>query len=132
MRSVFLACVLLGCSRTAPHAVADPSADARVPVVEPESSVTTLPLVSGCGCAYQCAHGIRRGPEGVWDVTHDFLDSATIKAVIQRWCFDDKGHAYPEASAPKEASFCRLVFYDRTPCGGECIPTTKFTHCGEK
>lgn len=123
----------LACGKSAPvHAVADPAADARsAPSAEPESE-SFLPLVSGCGCAYQCARSIRRGPDGVWDVTHDFLDSTTVSAVIERWCFDDKGHAYPEAGAPKDATFCRRVFYDRSPCGGECIPTTKFMRCGGK
>lgn len=83
-----------------------------------------LPLVSGCGCAYQCARGVRVGPDGVWDVTHDFLDSATLKAVIETRCFNDAGLA--------SAGDCQKVFFDRTACGGECVPTTAHLRCGDK
>jgi hypothetical protein len=123
LRAVVASLLCLGCGKSAPtHAVADPARDA--------ASETLLPLVSGCGCAYQCGRSIRQRPDGVWDVTHDHLDSTTVSAVIERWCFDEKGRAYPEAGAPKDATFCRRVFYDRTPCGGECIPTTSFVRCG--
>lgn len=118
---------VLGCGRSAPpHAVADRVVDAPVSV----DAGWSLPLVSGCGCAYQCAHAVRQGPDGVWEVTHDLLDSTTVRAVVERRCFDDRGNAYPEAGAPKEAKLCRQVFYDRTPCAGECIPTTAFLRCG--
>jgi len=121
--------LVLGCGRSAPpHAIADPVVDAHVRVSS--DAGLSLPLVSGCGCAYQCAHALRQGTDGIWEVTHDFLDSTTVRAVIERRCFDDKGHAYPEVGAPKEATLCRQVFYDRTPCGGECIPTTTFVRCG--
>jgi hypothetical protein len=113
-RIVLAAVMLLGCAK--------PRSDAPVDL--------RLPLVSGCGCAYQCGRGLKSGPDGVWEITHDFLDSTTLRAVIERWCFDAKGRAYPEAGAPKEASDCRRVFYDRTPCGGECIPTTTYVRCG--
>jgi hypothetical protein len=121
MRPLLAALVLLGCNKPAPHAIAD-AAPADV----------VLPIVSGCGCAYQCARALRTNPDGVWEVTHDFLDSTTVSAVIERRCFDDKGHAYAEAGAPKEATYCRRVFYDRSSCGGECIPTTAYLRCGEK
>ena len=119
-RWIVAALVMFGCGKSAPGNV-----EPRTP--EPD---TVLPLVSGCGCAYQCAHSVRHKPDGVWDVTHDYLDSTTVSAVIERRCFDEKGHAYPEAGAPKDATYCRRVFYDRTPCGGECIPTTTFVKCG--
>ncbi|MBI2390386.1 MAG: hypothetical protein HYV09_12425 [Deltaproteobacteria bacterium] len=118
----------LGCGNRTARAVPDPAADAR-----PETpSEMVLPLVSGCGCAYQCGRGLRVGPDGVWEVTHDFQDSVTTRAVIERWCFDAAGHAYPEKGAPVAATYCRRVFYDRTPCGGECIPSTAWVRCGEK
>ncbi len=118
MRPLLAALVLLGCDRRPVQAVADPVADAR----RDEPTATILPLVSGCGCAYQCARGLRVGADGVWEVTHDLLDSTTVKAVVERRCFDEKGHANP--------GDCTRVFYDRTPCGGECIPTTQYLRCG--
>jgi hypothetical protein len=71
-------------------------------------------------------------PDGSVEVTHDFQDSATTPAVIERWCFDDKGHGSPEKGAPKDAKNCRRVYYDRTPCGGECIPSTQYLRCETK
>jgi hypothetical protein len=128
-RALLFVALCLGCTRSPPpQAVADPQADAPRPIASSEHDLS-LPLVSGCGCAYQCAHGVREGAGGVWDVTHDFQDSATLPAVIELWCFDDKGHGYPQKAAPKEATLCRRVFYDRTPCGGECIPSTKYLRC---
>jgi len=125
--SLVAALLFLGCDKRPVQAVRDPAADARI---EPAPKAETLPLVSGCGCAYQCARGLRPGADGVWEVTHDFLDSTTVRAWIERWCFDSKGHAYPEAGAPKDATYCRRVFFDGTPCGGECIPSTTYVRCG--
>lgn len=125
--SLLGALLVLGCDKRPVQAVADPAGDAPRPAPPPDATV--LPLVSGCGCAYQCARGLRVRPDGAWDVTHDLLDSATVRASIERWCFDAKGHAYPELGAPKEATECKRVFFDGTPCGGECIPTTTYVRC---
>lgn len=119
--------LIAGCTESkAPHAVADPAADAHV---GPDASEPTLPLISGCGCAYRCGYGIRPRADGGWDVTHDLLDSVTIPATIERWCFDARGSGYPELGAPKEATNCQRVFHDRSACGGECIPSTQWLHC---
>ncbi|MFN7700706.1 MAG: hypothetical protein ACK5U8_22600 [Deltaproteobacteria bacterium] len=97
----------------------------------PTSSASTLclPLVSGCGCAYVCAQSLRQLDATRHDVVHDLLDSRTDEAVVERRCFDAAGHAYPEGGAPPEATNCRAVFYDLTPCGGECIPSTEYLDC---
>lgn len=124
--SLLAALLLVGCDKRPIRVAPDPAPDAR------SVESTSLPLVSGCGCAYQCGRGLRVDADGVWEITHDLLDSTSVKAVIERWCFDEKGHAYPEAGAPKEARACRRVFYDRTACGGECIPTTAHLRCGEQ
>ena len=99
------------------------------PPPPPAEDPTTLPLVSGCGCAYQCARVLKKRDGETWEVIHDLQDSATTIAVIERWCFDEKGHGYPEKGAPKEAANCLRVFYDRTPCGGECIPSIQNLRC---
>jgi hypothetical protein len=126
-RVALLLFLLAGCTESkAPHAIADPAADARP---APPKEVLSLPLVSGCGCAYRCAQGVRPRGDGGWDITHDLLDSTTMPATIERWCFDAKGHGYPEIGAPKEATDCQRVFHDRSPCGGECIPSTQYLHC---
>lgn len=90
-----------------------------------------LPVVSGCGCAYVCGESIRCNPDGTYEIVHDFLDSATVSASVERWCFDAAGHGSPEAREGEVASAaCLEVFFDGTPCGGECIPTTEFSRCG--
>jgi hypothetical protein len=126
-RHAMLLVLMAGCTETrSKGAVADPAADARV---SPPSSALSLPLVSGCGCAYRCAQGVRARADGGWDVTHDLLDSTTIPASIERWCFDEKGSGHPELGAPKDATNCQRVFHDRTPCGGECVPSTQYLRC---
>jgi hypothetical protein len=85
-------------------------------------------VVSGCGCAYVCGSSLRRNVDGTSEIVHDLLDSATVTSEVQRWCFDDAGHG---SSAPPDggAAGCRDVFYDRSSCGGECIPSTQYLTC---
>jgi len=87
------------------------------------------PVVSGCGCAYECARGVRSSSEGrgmaAWQITDDSRDSRTDEAVLTRWCFDHAGHA----QRPGPGTHCLDVFLDRTACGGECIPTTEYLGC---
>jgi hypothetical protein len=102
---------------------------ATVAAGDPEASSTPpapvcAPLVSGCGCAYQCALG-RPRPDGRYDVTHDLQDSRTDEAALVRRCFDAAGRAHPEAGATR----CVDVFDDLTPCGGECIPSLAYLDC---
>jgi hypothetical protein len=108
-----------------------------VPLAEPPPPIAPapappdtlcLPVVSGCGCAYVCGIG-RRRPDGRFDVNHDYQDSRVDEAALERRCFDAAGHTYPERGAPPDATRCIDVFYDLTPCGGECIPSTHFLDC---
>jgi len=86
-------------------------------------------VVSGCGCAYACGESIRVNDDGTHEVVHDLQDSATTTSTVERWCFDAAGHGNPqEANAPAGAT-CLDIFYDRTPCGGECIPSTRYMSC---
>ena len=87
------------------------------------------PIVSGCGCAYQCGQAMRRHGRDGWLVAHDFQDSRLDEATVERMCFDAAGHASPAQSAPATATRCRDVFRAQTPCGGECIPTTQYLGC---
>jgi hypothetical protein len=87
------------------------------------------PIVSGCGCAYQCARGMRVDDTGRWQVTHDFQDSRLDDAVVERWCFDASGHGSRAGGAQVEATQCLDVFYDLTPCGGKCLPTVQYLRC---
>lgn len=114
--------LLAGCGAAEPDA-ADPTA-APAPIEAP--SELCAPLVSGCGCAYQCALGRARA-DGRYDVTHDYQDSRVDEAALERRCFDAAGHAYPGPTA--EATRCLDVFSDLGACGGECIPSTQFLDC---
>ncbi|MEM9073637.1 MAG: hypothetical protein AAGE52_34425 [Myxococcota bacterium] len=124
--------VLVGCG--APSApprsesqTAESSDRAEVPQGAPSADAPLcLPLVSGCGCAYQCARG-EREVDGQWQVSHDFQDSRLDNATVQRWCFDAAGRGRPAQDGDRDG--CREVFFDGTPCGGECIPTTAFLEC---
>ncbi len=87
-----------------------------------------LAVVHGCGCAYVCGLGRLRA-DAHYDVVHDFQDSRVDEMARERRCFDARGHAYPEDGAPADATRCIDVFYDLTPCGGECIPTTDYLDC---
>jgi hypothetical protein len=93
------------------------------------SGMLCHPIVSGCGCAYQCARGLRVIRQGRWQVIHDDQDSRTDEATLEHWCFDDAGHGYPARGAPANAKRCLDVFHDGTGCGGECIPTTEYLGC---
>jgi hypothetical protein len=103
----------------------EPTPAPSAPIAE---GARCLPVVHGCGCAYACGLGSRRD-DGRYDVTHDFQDSRADVADLERRCFDAAGHAFSEAGAPPEATRCIGVFYDRTPCGGECIQTTAYLDC---
>jgi hypothetical protein len=105
------------------------------PAVEPgeaeeaAESGLCLPLVSGCGCAYVCASAMRELGEGRYEVSHDYQDSRLDEAVVQGWCFDPEGRGSPQPGAPETHQNCLDVFFDQTPCGGECIPSTDFLAC---
>ena len=135
--SIALVAAALGCSTPTPEPAPQP---AQVAIQEPgETAETTetptptedqhcLPLVSGCGCAYVCARSLRRIDAERWAVVHDYQDSRVDEATIERWCFDETGvGSSAETGSTGEA--CQDVFYDRTPCGGECAPTTDFLEC---
>lgn len=106
-----------------PPAAADPAAGAGAPRGD-----VCAPLVSGCGCAYQCGLG-RPRPDGRYDVTHDFQDSRVDLAALGRRCFDAEGRAYHEGAAPAAATRCIDVLDDLGACGGECIPSVDFLDC---
>lgn len=93
------------------------------------SDALCLPLVSGCGCAHACALGTRDLGEGRHEIARDPQDHRGEVAVVQRWCFDARGTGSPAEAAPAGATRCQDVFYDRTPCGGECIPDLRFLSC---
>lgn len=91
------------------------------------ASALCLPLVSGCGCAYRCGTSVRRNADGTYEIIHDGLDSTTVTAEVQSWCFDEAGRGSPATAAG--GTGCREVFYDRSGCGGECVPTTPYLTC---
>ncbi len=86
-----------------------------------------LPLVSGCGCAYACGASADLNADGTYQVTRVGGGSGPAAASVERWCFGSTGLGRPDPGS--EGSDCKDVFYDRTPCGGECIPTTDFLGC---
>ncbi len=87
------------------------------------STPRCLPIVSGCGCAYQCARGLEENAAGQWRVVHEHLRSTTILATIERRCFDALGHVVATSER------CLDVFDDRSPCTGKCAPTTEYLDC---
>jgi hypothetical protein len=102
--------------------------DAGARIEAPDASAPLcLPVVSGCGCAYVCGTSMRRNDDGSYEIVHDRLDSTTVTADVQQWCFDAAGHGSP--APPTGGTGCRDVFYDRSACGGECIPTTQYLAC---
>jgi hypothetical protein len=143
MRSIITALVAMtavaGCSGSARAPAASDTRSAAATVerdaepaasVDGESDVLCLPVVSGCGCAYACGTPVRRNDDGTWEITHDFMDRATLTASVERRCFTPDGHSWPETVAgDADVGPCRDVFYDRSACGGECIPTPQFTVC---
>ncbi|MEI8254036.1 MAG: hypothetical protein WCJ30_00020 [Deltaproteobacteria bacterium] len=107
-----------------------PAAAAPAPPDAPDSGAgLCLPLVSGCGCAYVCARSLRRVDARAHEVVHDLQDSRHDRATVERWCFDDAGHGAPERAASGPMHRCTDVFYDGTPCGGECIASPQNTRC---
>jgi hypothetical protein len=62
-------------------------------------------------------------------VVHDFQDSRLDRAVVARWCFDAVGRGAPAAAAGSTQTHCQDVFYDGTPCGGECNPSAFYLRC---
>jgi hypothetical protein len=132
MEIAALVLVVPGCRSPTPppEPVSTPGAEDGQPEPQVQSSeheALCLPVVSGCGCAYVCGESIRRNADGMYEVVHDFLDSTTVIATVERWCFDTAGHGSP--ALPTEGTRCRDVFFDRSPCGGECIPTTAYLGC---
>ncbi len=86
-----------------------------------------LPVVHGCGCAYRCGDGFQQA-DGSWGITNPLADSMLDAVELQHWVFDDAGRGHhPSSDNPVPGSI--PVFYDRTPCGGECIPTTTYLSC---
>lgn len=102
-------------------------APAPAPSAQP-NALPCLPVVSGCGCAYQCGRAMKKTDVG-WMISHDLQDSRLDEAEVARWCFDALGRGAPSAVAPANATRCLDVFYDRSACGGECIPRTEFLSC---
>lgn len=127
--------MMIGCSSgsDAPAASSGNEVEqAESPTAESPSAGTgglCLPLVSGCGCAYVCAQSMRQIDETTHEVVHDHQDSRLDEAIVERRCFDAAGLAYPEEGAPPQATNCRDIFSDNTPCGGECIPSTQYLNC---
>ena len=113
----------------APHAVPQPHTANDAPPAVTGSDAPCLPLVSGCGCAYICASGFRRIDDRTYDVVHDLQDSRLDRATIERWCFDAAGHGAPARAANATMTRCRDVFFDGSPCGGECIPGVLSGRC---
>lgn len=103
-------------SNAPPPALPAPSAAAEVPA----AGGACLPLVHGCGCAYDCARAVGATPG---DPPHMIVEVAStgarIEADVSSWC-DGQAFLCPGG---------RPGYYDRTPCGGECIPTRAFDGC---
>jgi hypothetical protein len=138
---LLLLLVACGGSERAPSPAAEPAETSRGATTtqpstesEPATVATStadplcLPIVHGCGCAYQCALG-RRRPDGRYDVTHAGQDSRVDIAVLENRCFDADGRSLHDIDDLPEGARCLDVFYDQTPCGGECIPTTDYLDC---
>ena len=106
-------------------ATATVAASAPAAAAEPRC----LPLVSGCGCAYVCAESMFQLDATHFDVVHDLQDSRLDRVTIERWCFDAQGHGTPEAANQAKGARCLEVFFDDTPCGGECIPSVEMLRC---
>lgn len=139
MRALLLLALIASCHTrhpTTPRAVAP--APASAPIAPSVSAVTAtdaeralcLPIVSGCGCAYACAWSVRRIDVTTYEVAHDFQDSRLDRVVVERACFDAAGTRTSHTAESGSPSGCIDVFYDRTPCGGECIPRPEYLHCG--
>ena len=121
----------ISCRSTAtpPDRGAHPASITAPAPTTPDAGPLCLPLVSGCGCAYACAQAVRRTGAQTYEVSHFGQDSRLDTAQVERWCFDAQGHGSPFNQAIAPQGPCRQVFYDRTPCGGECIPSLQFLQC---
>lgn len=128
MRAAVLTLLLVAaCGATATPA--KPAVEVVAVTADGGSGPLCLPVVSGCGCAYACGTSLRRNADGTYEIVHDLLDSATVIAERARWCFDDAGRGTPAFAAEPAGQGCIDVFYDRTSCGGECIPQTAHLRC---
>ncbi len=153
MRSLYFAgwfgCLLMACGPSGhgatstsepPPDEAPEEAPAEAPVVqtsqaEPPTPPTgvpqsrrCLPLVSGCGCAHRCADGFQQADLS-WGVPRPMGDSALDPVDLQQWVFDAAGSGHMRVGEERDGEVIE-VFYDRTPCGGECIPSRTFLSCG--
>lgn len=90
------------------------------------------PVVSGCGCAYRCARSVEDLGEARHRVTPASEGEPADVVELQRWCFDADGRGGPEAIADATRTRCLEVFYDRSPCAGECIPNARWLDCSER
>lgn len=130
---VTLALLAAACTRGAPPSAPPPAVTTplatRPAVTAPVDGPRCLPIVSGCGCAYACASTVHLLDGGVHEVAHDLQDSRLDRVTVARWCFDAAGHGAPEQHANPAQRDCIEVFFDGTPCGGECIPRTDVLRC---
>ncbi len=126
---VSLAIVTAACARGGAASPSPSSAPAAVVTAPISEARRRLPIVSGCRCAYACATSVRALDGGVYEVTHDLQDSRLDRATIERWCFDRDGRGSPSRAATALQTRCFEVFYDGTPCGGECVPRTDVLRC---
>lgn len=131
---VTLALLTAACTRGAPPSAPPPPVTTSPPAhpavsAAPIDGPRCLPIVSGCGCAYACASTVHLLDGGVHEVAHDLQDSRLDRVTVARWCFDAAGHGSPERRANPAQRDCVEVFFDGTPCGGECIPRTDVLRC---
>ncbi len=127
-----LVLLAVACTRGAPPSAPSPAAATTTPGASVErrsDGPRCLPIVSGCGCAYACALTVHLLDGGVHEVAHDLQDSRLDRVTVERWCFDEAGHGAPERGANPAQRGCIEVFYDGTPCGGECVPRTDVLRC---
>ena len=122
-----LVVALLACTR-APPSGSSPARTATAAQPRDEGR-RCLPLVSGCGCASVCALTMHTRDGGVHEVSHDLQDSRLDRATVARWCFDADGRGSPAERASATERNCIEVFFDGSPCGGECIPRADLLRC---
>lgn len=112
--------VLVACGPSAP-----PPSSTTTPRLTPAATATTepaacLPLVHGCGCAYDCAldtGAAASSPDH--RIVQPSAGGAPIEVERATWC-DGRASMCPGG---------RPGFYDLTGCGGECIPTRAWDGC---
>lgn len=127
-RAAPLVILLASCAR-APRPARPPPAP---PASAARDAPSCLPLVSGCGCAYACAASVRALDGGVHEVAHARQDGRLDRATVERWCFDVDGRGGPASHAAASQTRCLDVFFDGTPCGGECIPRADLLTCASR